>query len=72
MTCVVYLDNVLIFSEREEEHVIYVREVIERLRRYKLYAKVSKCEFYIKQIGFLGFIITLDRVIIEPERVKSI
>jgi hypothetical protein len=44
VTCIVYLDDVLIFLETEKEHVSYVREVLQRLRKAKLFVKLSKCE----------------------------
>jgi hypothetical protein len=44
VTCIVYLDNVLIFSNIEEEYVAYVKEVLNRLRKLKLYIKLLKCK----------------------------
>ncbi|OQD63305.1 hypothetical protein PENANT_c470G05598, partial [Penicillium antarcticum] len=58
--CVVYLDDILIFSQNEEEHVEHVREVFRRLRTYRLYAKRSKCRFHTDSVTFLGFVITLE------------
>jgi hypothetical protein len=46
ITCIVYLDDVLIFSDTEKEHVEHVKEVLERLRKAKLYVKLSKCEWH--------------------------
>jgi hypothetical protein len=46
VTCIVYLDDVLIFSETEKEHVSYVREVLQRLREAKLFVKLLKCEWH--------------------------
>jgi hypothetical protein len=45
--CVVYLDDILIYSQSEEEHILYVKKVLDRLRAYRLYAKRSKCRFYV-------------------------
>jgi type IV secretory pathway VirB4 component len=44
VTCIVYLDNVLIFSDTEKEHKAHVKEVLQRLRESKLFVKLSKCE----------------------------
>lgn len=44
VTCVVYLDNILIFSNTEEEHVLHIKEILQRLRQAKLFVKLSKCE----------------------------
>jgi hypothetical protein len=70
--CVVYLDDVLIYSRTDQEHEGHVRTVLERLRRHSLYAKLSKCEFHKDSIDFLGFVIGKDGVSMEPERVTAI
>ena len=70
--CVVYLDDILIYSKDEESHVRHVREVLKRLREWSLYAKVSKCAFHTTKIDFLGFIVTTEGVVMDPERVRAI
>lgn len=70
--CVVYLDDVLIYSQTEQEHIEDVQAVLERLRRHQLYAKLSKCEFHKDNVAFLGFIVGRDGVQVEPDRVKII
>jgi hypothetical protein len=72
VTYVIYLDDILIFSERAKEHTIAVREVLERLRTYKLYINLKKCRFNVKKVEFLGFIINPDRVEIDRGRVDTI
>jgi hypothetical protein len=69
---VVYLDNILIYSNDKETHIQHVRHVLQRLREWGLYAKASKCEFHSKNIEFLGFVVTPDGVVIDAERVRSI
>ena len=59
---VIYLNDILIYSKLREDHYIYIRIVIERLRKYKLYTKLNKYFFNIKEIEFLGFIIGFIRV----------
>ena len=54
---IVYLDDILIFSKTKEEHDQHLQMVCERLREAELYAKPSKCQFYQKEVEFLGFII---------------
>jgi hypothetical protein len=54
---VVYLDDILIYSKPGEDYYAYIRIVIERLRKYKLYTKLSKCFFDVKEVEFLGFIV---------------
>ncbi|EED18398.1 gag/polymerase/env polyprotein, putative [Talaromyces stipitatus ATCC 10500] len=70
--CIVYLDNILIFSKTEEEHTEHLRLVCERLRTAELYAKPSKCQFYQNEMEFLGFIINDQGVKMDPERVRTI
>ena len=72
ITCVVYLDDILIYSEKEEDHERHVREVLERLFEWNLYAKASKCTFFTKSVEFLGFIVTPQGVVMDPVRVQTI
>jgi hypothetical protein len=50
---VVFIDNILVFSKTKEEHVKHLRLVWQKLREHKLYAKRSKCEFWLKEVSFL-------------------
>jgi hypothetical protein len=70
--CVVYLDDILIYSKNESDHRSHVRAVLEKLREWKLYAKPSKCFFNRKRIEFLGFIVTPEGIVMDRERVRSI
>jgi hypothetical protein len=70
--CVTYLDDIVIFSQTKEEHAEHVQLVLERLRKYKLYAKSSKCAFHTKEIKFLGFIILIEGIRMELERIQII
>ena len=70
--CVVYLDDILIFSKSETEHAEHVRQVLERLRQYSLYVKLSKCAFSVKEVEFLGFIVSTAGVKMDPSRVVAI
>ena len=54
----VFIDDILLYSKTEEEHQEHLRIVLERLRKEKLYAKYKKCEFWLKQVAFLGHIIS--------------
>jgi hypothetical protein len=55
--CSAYLDDILIYSKTKEEHKIHVRKVLERLRKAGLFAKLSKCEFFVTETKFLGLIV---------------
>lgn len=63
--CVVYLDDILIYSRTADEHTKHVRMVLERLRDYKLYCKLNKCAFHTDTVSFLGFIINPQGVSME-------
>jgi hypothetical protein len=69
---VIYLNNILIYSKPGEDHYTYIRIVIERLRKYKLYTKLSKCFFNVKEVEFLGFIIGFIGVKPDPNRILII
>jgi RNase H-like domain found in reverse transcriptase/Reverse transcriptase (RNA-dependent DNA polymerase)/Retroviral aspartyl protease len=70
--CVVYLDDILIYSSSEEEHRNHVRMVLGRLRQFRLYAKLSKCAFGVDTVSFLGFVVSPDGVTMERDRVQTI
>ena len=56
---VVLIDDILVYSKNEEEHKEHLCLVLEKLREHQLYAKFSKCEFWLKEVGFLGHVIYL-------------
>ena len=70
--CIVYLDDILIFSRDVAEHSKHVRDVLTRLRESGLYANPEKCEFNVNKVGFLEFIIGEDGIHIEQERVEAV
>src|SRR5947199_5072838 len=72
VTCVIYLDNILIYSCDSAAHTRHVKEVLERLRQYNLYAKLSKCQFSVTQTDFLGYTLRPNGVAMEVSRVKTI
>ena len=71
-TCVVYLDDILIYSGDEAEHDRHVEEVLDRLVQWGLFCKASKCAFSTKSVEFLGFIVTPGGVVMDPVRVQTI
>ena len=70
--CVIYLDDILIYSKTVEEHHHAVRQVLDRLRQFKLYCNLKKCEFDTDRVDFLGFQVSTEGVGMEPSRVRSI
>jgi hypothetical protein len=69
---VVFIDDILIYSKDEEEHKQHLRAVFERLRSHQLYAKFSKCEFWLKEVGFLGHILSEKGIAVDPSKVTAV
>lgn len=69
---IIFLDDILVYSSTKEEHDKHLSTVLEVLRQNKLYAKLSKCEFYKKEIGFLGHIINEQGIKMEPSKVEAV
>ena len=67
-----YLDDILIFSDNEEDHERHVNDVLERLAKAGLQVDIDKCEFYTKKTKYLGLIITPGGIEMDPEKVKAI
>jgi hypothetical protein len=69
---IVFLDDILVYSKIEEEHEQHLRMVLQVLREHQLYAKLSKCSFYQRQIHYLGHIISKEGIAVDPEKVEAI
>jgi hypothetical protein len=69
---VVFIDDILIYSQNEQEHEEHLRKVLQRLRDCQLYAKLSKCEFWISEVLFLGHIINREGLAVDPKKVTAI
>ncbi|WVZ58149.1 hypothetical protein U9M48_008451 [Paspalum notatum var. saurae] len=69
---VVFIDDILVYSKNEKEHEEHLRIVLSRLREHKLYAKFSKCAFWLKEVAFLGHILSAKGVAIDPSKVEDV
>jgi hypothetical protein len=69
---VVFIDDILIYSKNEEEHARHLRIVLMRLREHQLYAKFSKCAFWLEEIQFLGHVLSAKGIAVDPSKVKDI
>jgi hypothetical protein len=69
---VVFIDDILIYSKNEEDHASHLRIVLTRLREHQLYAKFSKCAFWLEEIQFLGHVLSAKGIAVDPSKVKDI
>jgi hypothetical protein len=69
---VVFIDDILVYSKNEEEHAEHLRLVLTHLRDHQLYAKFSKCEFWLKELQFRGHVLSTEGVAVDPGKVKDI
>ncbi|KAB5587826.1 Retrotransposable element Tf2 [Ceratobasidium theobromae] len=69
---VVYLDDILIFSNTREEHMGHLREVLRRLREAHLFCKETKCHFFVEEVVYIGIVISPEGVSMEKEKIKAI
>jgi hypothetical protein len=69
---VAFIDDILIYSKNEEEHAKHLRIVLTRLREHQLYAKFSKCAFWLEEIQFLGHVLSAKGIAVDPSKVQDI
>nr|GEY65619.1 hypothetical protein [Tanacetum cinerariifolium] len=69
---IVFIDDILVFSKSKEEHEDHLRTIIQTLRQEKLYAKFSKCEFWLSSVAFLGHIVSAKGITMDPAKVEAI
>ena len=69
---IVFVDDILIYSQFEEEHEDHLRVVLQLLRYHQLYAKFSKCEFWLTELRFLGHVVSASGVLVDPEKVEVV
>ena len=68
----VYLDDILIYSDSEEEHIRHVHEVLHRLRQHNLYAHADKCFFHVQTVEYLGYILSPSGLTMAADKVQVI
>ncbi len=68
----VYLDDILIFSHSLQEHVQHVRRVLQRLLENGLYVKAEKCAFHAQSVPFLGYIVSVEGMRMDPDKSQAV
>jgi hypothetical protein len=69
---VVFNNDILVYSRSEEEHEEHLHLALQKLREHRLYTKLSKCEFWLKQVAFLGHVISKGGISIDPRKVQDV
>ncbi|GJX41466.1 putative nucleotidyltransferase, ribonuclease H [Tanacetum coccineum] len=69
---IVFIDDILIYSKSKEEHEVQLRLVLELLRKEKLYAKFSKCEFWLQEVHFLGHVVNQNGIHVDPGKIEAV
>jgi hypothetical protein len=69
---VVFIDDILIYSKSKEEHEQHLQIILQRLRDRQLYAKFSKCAFWLKEVMFLGHVILAEGIAVDPSKVQEV
>ena len=72
ISCIVFVDDILIYSQYEREHKDHLRVLLQLLRDHQLYAKSSKCEFWLTEVRFLGHIVSASGVSVHPKKVEAV
>ena len=68
----VYLDDILIYSDSEEEHIQHIHEVLHRLRQHNLYTCAEKCFFHVQTVEYLGYVLSLSGLTMAANKVQII
>ncbi|KAK8951321.1 hypothetical protein KSP39_PZI003114 [Platanthera zijinensis] len=69
---IVFIDDILIYSPSEDEHAWHLRLALKTLKEHQLYAKFTKCEFWLRKVSFLGHVITGQGLAVDPTKIESI
>ena len=69
---VVFIDDILVYSKDAQEHEQHLRIVLETLRENRLYAKLSKCDFWLKEASFLGHIVSAEGIRVDPTKIEAV
>ena len=69
---VVFKDNILVYSKTKEKHAQHMRTTLKTLKEHRLYARFEKCDFWMKEVHFLGNVISKEGVSVDPAKVEAV
>ncbi|GJW72766.1 putative reverse transcriptase domain-containing protein [Tanacetum coccineum] len=69
---IVFIDDILIYSKSEKDHEHHLRTILNLLKKEKLYAKLSKCEFWLKEVQFLGHVVNQEGIHVDPSKIEAV
>ena len=69
---IVFIDDILIYSKNPEEHEEHLRLALQTLKEHQLYAKFSKCEFWLKKVHFLGHVVSAEGILVDPTKIEAV
>ena len=69
---IVYIDDILIYSQNDQEHQHHLCQVLQLLRQHQLYGKITKCEFFKESVEYLGHVISSKGITTDPKKIESI
>ena len=69
---VVFIDDILVYSPTTKEHEHHLRTVLEKLAQHQLYAKFSKCKFWLQEVAFLGHVLSAEGVTVDPAKIEAV
>ncbi|XP_070003401.1 uncharacterized protein [Nicotiana sylvestris] len=69
---IVFFDDILVYSQSQEDHVDHLKAVLQTLQQHQLYAKFSKCEFWLESVMFLGHVVSREGIMVVPQKVAAV
>ena len=69
---IVFIDDILVYSKSADEHVLHLQIILQTLRGRQLYAKFSKCDFWLNEVIFLWHVVSRDGIFVDPRKVEAI